>query len=346
MTRSRDATDAHEASKKRVVTKAKLEPTGALSWRLRIVLPANTLLERVDARLDSLRKRLRMRGFRRGKVPLRIVRRRYEDEIAREEAERLAQTQMRTVLGEHNLRPVAPPKLVIEDLPIDRASADAISPTVEATFEVFPALPSLDLASLEIEIPNVTIDEADIDHMLSKLSPADGEVDTLRQQLADVMENELAEALAEERRFLVEQALLARHPDLELPATLVADETARLRALARHEDRGVELEAQARRSLAVLFLSAAIARHHNIVPDATRLWEHTQHVAERSDDPRAELDRIWGDGDRVHQLEEDLLLADVVETVLAKAQITEASMSFRELADRRKRRTASPVGGG
>ncbi len=328
---------------------AELERLGPLAWRLVVELPAEELEKEVAARLAELRRTARVPGFRPGKVPAAELRRRFGDRLRREQAERLGRSEVGRVLAERGLRPVAAPRLAVEAAPPAGFAAGSAPPappalTVVATFEVFPPLPAIDLSTLEIEVPRVSVGEEDVDRMLRRLPAADAgpadAADGLRRRLAETMESELAEAVEAERLLAVEQALLARHPDLELPPSLVEAQVAGLREVAPAGPAAEPeaLAAEARRLLTATFLFAEVARQRGLAPDPARLWERTRQIAAESADPAAELDRIWSDGELVHEIEEELLRHEVAAEVLAEARVTEVETGFGELAERRRAR--------
>lgn len=304
----------------------RLEELEGLERRLTLELPAEELEERVADRLERLRRKVKISGFRPGKVPRKYLQRRFGARIRQEQAEGLAQAELSKALAKHSLRPVAAPTVEVEAL-------DS-TPRAVATFEVFPPLPELDLAGLEVEIPRVTMTEADVDEMRARLEVSPEDMDDLRETMA----RELGEALEEERLTAVEQALIDRYPDLELPAAILEAQIARWTETSppRTREDAEELEEEARYTLTLAFLFAEITRQRNLEPDPARLWQRTQEMAAHSGDPTAELDEIWSDGELIHELEEELLCQDIAEVVLAEAQVKEVSMSFRELARRRQ----------
>ena len=57
-----------------------------LRRELKVTVPAADLEADIEGRLDELRKTVTMKGFRRGKVPLSIVRRQYQPRVLGEGA--------------------------------------------------------------------------------------------------------------------------------------------------------------------------------------------------------------------------------------------------------------------
>ena len=84
-----------------------------LKRELKVTVPAADLEADVEGRLDELRKTVTMKGFRRGKVPLSIVRRHYQPRVLGEVLQQTIETRMRKVLEERELRPAMQPEVEI-----------------------------------------------------------------------------------------------------------------------------------------------------------------------------------------------------------------------------------------
>ena len=84
-----------------------VESTGALERRMRVEVPIESIDKEVDARLKSMGKTARVKGFRPGKVPPRVVRQKYGKQIRQE------------VLGEVDKIKVDKPEVEIRDDDID-----------------------------------------------------------------------------------------------------------------------------------------------------------------------------------------------------------------------------------
>lgn len=84
-----------------------------LKRELKVTVPAADLEADVEGRLDELRKTVTMKGFRRGKVPLSIVRRHYQPRVLGEVLQQTIETRSREVLEERELRPAMQPEIEI-----------------------------------------------------------------------------------------------------------------------------------------------------------------------------------------------------------------------------------------
>lgn len=302
----------------------RLEKLEGPEWRLELEVDAAAVAAAVERRLGQLRPRATAPGFRPGKAPPPLLRRLYGPELRRRAVSQLALAAVRRELAARGLQPLLAPRLEeLED-----------GARVAAYFELFPELPPLDLAGLELRRAVAVIGEDDIDYMIERLGGQveGGRADAARrQELRRVMEAEAPEAAFEETAEAVEEALIAAHPGLEVPASLLQAETEELRRAGVAEP-----EAPARRRLAGVLLLAQAARQEGVKLPPEALWEETERLAAASRDPQEELDRLWADGRAIQEIEERLLRRRVVEAVLTRARVTEAPTRFAELARRRR----------
>ena len=84
-----------------------------LRRELKVTVPAADLEADIEGRLDELRKTVTMKGFRRGKVPLSIVRRQYQPRVLGEVLQQTIETSWREVAEERELRPAMQPEIEI-----------------------------------------------------------------------------------------------------------------------------------------------------------------------------------------------------------------------------------------
>jgi len=116
----------------------------------------------VDARLKSAGRTARIKGFRPGKVPPRVVRQHYGKQIRQEVLGEVMQKSYSDAVQQENLKPAGGPKIDTED---DNGKTFAYV----ATFEVLPEVTLKDLDKIKVETPDVEIGDADIDDMLLSL---------------------------------------------------------------------------------------------------------------------------------------------------------------------------------
>ncbi|TNF97888.1 MAG: trigger factor, partial [Gammaproteobacteria bacterium] len=134
-----------------------------LERRMTVTLPENDISDEVEKRLNSLRKTVRVEGFRPGKVPLKIVRQRFLDQVKDEVMGKVVQSTFGDALKEKDLHPASGPTLQSRELKDDQAFEYAV------TFEVYPEIEIQGLDKIDLEKPVVEISDDDVDRMIETL---------------------------------------------------------------------------------------------------------------------------------------------------------------------------------
>ena len=140
-----------------------VESTGKLERRMRVELPAERIEREVDTRLKSVGRTAKLKGFRPGKVPPKVVKQRYGKQVRQEVLSELMQRSYTDAVLQENLRPAGGPQIEPEE------GGDSESFAYVATFEIMPEVELKDLDKLKIEKPEVTIGDEDLDEMILKL---------------------------------------------------------------------------------------------------------------------------------------------------------------------------------
>ncbi len=135
-----------------------------LKREYRIVVPAGELEDRVSGRLDEIGRTIRLPGFRPGKVPMQILRRRYGPSVLGEVLESTVQGSSADAIRENNLRPALPPKVDIVSF------SEGADLEYNMSVEVLPEIPEPNFADLGIERLVVEVPEEDIDRALERIA--------------------------------------------------------------------------------------------------------------------------------------------------------------------------------
>ena len=139
-----------------------VESTGTLERRMRVELPIAPIEQQVDSRLKTVGRTAKIKGFRPGKVPAKVVRQRYGRQVREEVLNEVLQKSYTEAVTQENLNPAGGPKIETED---DNGKTFAFT----ATFEIMPEVKLKDLEKIKIEKPDVSIDDSDIDDMMLSL---------------------------------------------------------------------------------------------------------------------------------------------------------------------------------
>jgi trigger factor len=130
-----------------------------LKREFRIVVPAGELENKVVSRLDELGRTIRLPGFRPGKIPMQILRRRYGPSVLGEVLESTVQDSSADTIREHNLRPALPPKFDVVSF------SEGTDLEYKMMVEILPEIPEsnfgdLDIERLVVEVPEESVEAA------------------------------------------------------------------------------------------------------------------------------------------------------------------------------------------
>ncbi|MFT5082925.1 MAG: trigger factor [Lentisphaeria bacterium] len=150
-----------------------VETTSGLERRLTVGIPAEVVDKEVNKRLNEATKTVRINGFRKGKVPLKVVKQRFGEGVRQEVLGDAINRSFYEALQKESLKPVGAPSIEPKQL------GEGKDIEFVATFEVYPEVELSDLSALEVTLYDADITEADIDKMIESLQKSQAEwVDT------------------------------------------------------------------------------------------------------------------------------------------------------------------------
>ena len=141
-----------------------VEKPSELQRRLTVKVPSEQIEQKMNARLKELGKQVKLKGFRPGRIPYKVLRQRYGKGVKQEVVSELVQQSLFEAIEKESLRPVSNP--VLESPPDIAGSGDL---EFTASIEVYPDLPAIDASSIEIQQPQTEVTSGDIDDMLETL---------------------------------------------------------------------------------------------------------------------------------------------------------------------------------
>ena len=133
----------------------------------------------VDQEIDSLARkfarRVKVPGFRPGKVPLNIVKQRFQADLRSDATQDLIQKSWKNAVEEHHLEPISEP--VLQNL-----KDEAGSPlTFTLAFEVLPAMEVKDYKGIAVTVESTKVEDADVDKALEELRERNAQYIPLEQ---------------------------------------------------------------------------------------------------------------------------------------------------------------------
>ena len=140
-----------------------VESTGALQRRMKVELPEEQISQAVESRLQKMTQTVSIKGFRKGKVPLKVVKQHYGNSVRQEVVGELIQSTCFEAISQEKLKPAGMPS--IEDA--NDTAGEGFAYT--ASFEVYPEFEVKGLDGVTVEKPTADIADADVDDMLETI---------------------------------------------------------------------------------------------------------------------------------------------------------------------------------
>ena len=137
-----------------------VETTNGLERKMTVVIDEERLSSVIDGRLKDMTKTVKVKGFRTGKVPLKIVKQQYAQQVRQEVVGDVLQSTLYEAIGQEKLNPAGQPK--IDSIKSDPGKGMEYT----ALFEIYPEVKLGDLSKETVEKSVVELTDADVDEML------------------------------------------------------------------------------------------------------------------------------------------------------------------------------------
>jgi len=150
------------------VTETKAE---GLRREYSVVVPAAALAEKTTEKLKTVRSGFQMKGFRKGKAPLPLLKKMFGKSVLGEVVQETVEQAVSEHIKDSGHRPAQQPNIKI----VNESFEEGDDLTVEFHYECLPDVPELDFSTLKLERKVVAIEDAAVDEALGKL--AEGSTD-------------------------------------------------------------------------------------------------------------------------------------------------------------------------
>ena len=137
-----------------------VETTNGLERKITVVIEEERLSSVIDGRLQDMTKTVKVKGFRPGKVPLKIVKQQYADQVRQEVVGDVLQSTLYEAIGQEKLSPAGQPR--VDSIKSDPGQGMEYT----ALFEVYPEVKLGDLSNETVEKAVVELTDADVEEML------------------------------------------------------------------------------------------------------------------------------------------------------------------------------------
>ncbi|OKH90100.1 trigger factor [Thalassospira sp. TSL5-1] len=155
------------------VTETKNE---GLAREYKVVVPAATIEEQVNAKLEEIKDQVRLPGFRPGKIPTKLLRQRYGKSVMGEVLEAAVNDSTSKILSDNELRPAVQPKIEVT------AFDEGKDLEYDISVEIIPAIEPMDFSKLNLTREVVELDDSKVTETLDRIAAAQGTTEALKRK--------------------------------------------------------------------------------------------------------------------------------------------------------------------
>jgi trigger factor len=143
-----------------------------LKHEFQISVPASDLDAKADARLVDLKEKVRLNGFRPGKVPVSHLKKVYGRSVMAETIDQTIRDTNTQIFTERGFRLAAEPKITMptEQKAVEDILTGKSDLTYTVSIEVVPAIQLADFKSFTVEKPVAEVTDADVDEAIKRIA--------------------------------------------------------------------------------------------------------------------------------------------------------------------------------
>src|SRR5258708_7992002 len=143
-----------------------------LKREFRVVVPATDLAAKVSARLDDLKGKVQLRGFRPGKVPVAHLKRIYGKSTMAEVIEDAVREANSKIVTDNGYKLATEPKVVPDEGTVEGVIEGKADLAYKVEIEILPPIPLADFKTIKLQRLTAEVTEAEIDEALQKIADA------------------------------------------------------------------------------------------------------------------------------------------------------------------------------
>ena len=143
--------------------------TDGLKRQFKIVVPAGDLSAKVDERLAELAQTAQLPGFRKGKVPVGLLKKQYGQALYGEALEQAVNQSTAKAIEDRGLKPAMQPRVDLKQL------EEGKDVEFDVAIEVLPEIGKLDFSDVALERLKATVPDKDVDEAIDRIAKANRE---------------------------------------------------------------------------------------------------------------------------------------------------------------------------
>lgn len=138
-----------------------------LTREIEVTVPAQDIQKTIDRELVAYGQRVRIDGFRKGKVPLQVLKTKYGSMVMGEVLQKTVESSITQVIKDKDLRPALQPKVELKEGQDFKEGSDL---TYTMKVEVLPTFSVMDLSKIAIEKPVATVEDKAVTETLERIA--------------------------------------------------------------------------------------------------------------------------------------------------------------------------------
>ena len=131
-----------------------------------VTVPYDEIKKEIETEVQKQTKKIQMPGFRKGKVPLNMIKKMYGDALEYEASEKVANSKFWEVAKEKEFNPIGQPQLT--DIKFNPGE----DMTFKVKYEILPEIEVKDYKDIEIELPDLKVKDEDVDMEIESIIKA------------------------------------------------------------------------------------------------------------------------------------------------------------------------------
>ncbi len=156
--------------------KIDIDELSPVQRKVRVELPAETVAKEFSRAYKNLGQRVRLKGFRTGKIPRTVLQGMYGDEVKVEVRSHLVEESLGELIKERGLEIVSRPEVEVNEL------SEGGGFSFSAVFEVKPEIQVKDYLGIELEREKVRVSAAQVDDALRRLQEGHARLEPVRER--------------------------------------------------------------------------------------------------------------------------------------------------------------------
>ena len=144
--------------------KVSIEPSSPVQTKISVEIPADRVQAGLERAYQRYQSQVQLKGFRAGRVPRRVIERRFGEQITSEVGSALVEESLPEAIREHRLAVVSQPRIVTERL------AGGSPFRYSATVETKPEVPHVAYEGLSVDKTIAPVTEQAVDDTLARLA--------------------------------------------------------------------------------------------------------------------------------------------------------------------------------